>query len=79
MAEGDLQTTVGRNLRRIREERGLSQEAFARDVLGVHRTLGGAIERGERNLTLKTVERIAKRAGVDALSLLIETKRVTRS
>jgi transcriptional regulator with XRE-family HTH domain len=69
--EGDLQRTVGRNLRTYREARGLSQEAFA-DVLGVHRTYMGGVERGERNLTLKSLERIAERAGVDPLSLLGE-------
>jgi transcriptional regulator with XRE-family HTH domain len=67
--EGDLQHTVGRNLRAYREARGLSQEAFA-DVLGFHRTYMGGIERGERNLTLKTLERIAERIEVDATSLL---------
>lgn len=69
--EGDLQKILGRNLRRYREERGLSQEAFA-DVLGVHRTYMGGIERGERNLTLKSVERIADGLEVAPLSLLIE-------
>ena len=47
--EGELQRTFGRNLRAYRKGRGLSQEAFA-DVLGVHRTYMGGIERGERNL-----------------------------
>lgn len=68
--EGDLQRRLGHNLRAVREARGYSQEAFASDVLGVHRTLAGAIERGERNVTLKTVERIADRAGVDPVDLL---------
>jgi transcriptional regulator with XRE-family HTH domain len=67
--EGDLQRTVGRNLRAYREAEGISQEAFA-DVLGVHRTYMGGIERGERNLTLRSVERIALRLGIDALDLL---------
>jgi transcriptional regulator with XRE-family HTH domain len=67
--EGDLQRALGRNLRAYREERGLSQEAFA-DVLGVHRTYMGGVERGERNLTLKSVERIAGRIEVDPLELL---------
>lgn len=67
--EGELQRAVGRNLRAYREARGLSQEAFA-DVLGVHRTYMGSIERGERNLTLHTVERIAGQLGVEALGLL---------
>jgi transcriptional regulator with XRE-family HTH domain len=68
--EGDLQRTVGRNLRAYRLARGLSQEAFA-GVLGVHRTYMGDIERGERNLTLKSVERIAGRIELDPLSLLL--------
>lgn len=70
--EGDLQRTVGRNLRAYREARGLSQEAFA-DVLGVHRTYMGAIERGERNLTLRSVERIVARLDLDPLALLTKS------
>lgn len=67
--EGDLQHSVGRNLRAYREARGLSQEAFA-DTLGVHRTYMGGVERGERNLTLKSVERLADRLGLDPRALL---------
>lgn len=67
--EGDLQRSFGRNLRAYRQARGLSQEAFA-DVLGVHRTYMGGIERGERNLTLKSVERLAALIDADPLSLL---------
>ena len=67
--EGDLQRNIGRNLRAYRQARGLSQEAFA-EVLGVHRTYMGAVERGERNLTLRSVERIAARIEADPLSLL---------
>ena len=67
--EGDLQKTVGRNLRAYRHGRGLSQEAFA-DLLGVHRTYMGGVERGERNLTLRSVERIADRLKIKPLVLL---------
>lgn len=67
--EGELQRRVGANLRAHREGRGLSQEAFA-DVLGVHRTYMGAIERGERNLSLRSVERIASKINVDPIDLL---------
>ena len=66
MAVGDLQKTVGRNLRVYRLERGLSQEAFA-DQLGVHRTYMGGVERGERNLTLKNVEKMAEKLEVEML------------
>jgi transcriptional regulator with XRE-family HTH domain len=67
--EGDLQRAFGRNLRAYREARGISQEAFA-DVFGFHRTYMGDIERGERNLTLKSVERIAGRIDIEPLVLL---------
>lgn len=67
--EGQLQKIVGRNLRRYRLERGFSQEAFA-DHMGVHRTYMGAVERGERNLTLRTLERLAEFIGVNPLELL---------
>jgi transcriptional regulator with XRE-family HTH domain len=70
--EGDLQRTVGRNLRAYREAHELSQETFA-DVLGVHRTYMGAIERGERNLTLRSVERIVARLDLDPLTLLTKS------
>jgi transcriptional regulator with XRE-family HTH domain len=67
--EGDLQRMLGQNLRAYREARGLSQEAFA-NVLGVHRTYMGGLERGERNLTLRSVERIAEKIEVEPLALL---------
>lgn len=67
--EGDLQVDVGRRVRRIRTERGISQEELARAV-GVHRTYLGGVERGERNLTLRSVERLAERLDVDVRLLL---------
>ncbi len=67
--EGDLQRAVGRRLLAYRKSVGLTQEALA-DILGVHRTYLGGIERGERNLTLKSVERIAARIGREPLMLL---------
>ncbi len=73
MVEGDLQQTLGRNLRAYRQARGLSQEAFA-DSIGVHRTYMGGIERGERNLTLKSVERLAQHLRVSPLELLAPSK-----
>jgi transcriptional regulator with XRE-family HTH domain len=69
--EGALQIVVGRNIRRLRRERGLSQEDLA-DEIGVHRTYMGGVERGERNLTLRTLERLADRLGVSPLSLLAD-------
>jgi transcriptional regulator with XRE-family HTH domain len=67
--EGELQRAFGLNLLAYRKARGLSQEAFA-DVLGFHRTYMGDLERGERNLTLRSVERIAERLGEEPLAML---------
>ncbi len=67
--EGDLQRILGQNLRGCRQAKGLSQKAFA-DVLGLHRAYMGGIERGERNLTLKSVEKIAAKLGLEPLVLL---------
>lgn len=69
--EGDLQKTFGKNLRRFRDSKGLSQEQLA-EVLGVHRTYMGGVERGERNLTLRSVERLAERIEQDPIVLLAE-------
>ena len=69
MAIGDLQRIVGKNLRAYRQAKGLSQEAFA-ELVGMHRTYFGGVERGERNLTLATVERYAEAIGLDPLDLL---------
>ena len=77
MAIGDLQRAVGRNLRAHRKAKGLSQEAFA-EFIGIHRTYVGAVERGERNLTLATVVRYAERIGVTPLDLLTEQSPPTR-
>jgi transcriptional regulator with XRE-family HTH domain len=70
--EGDLQRVVGRNLRAYRQSRGLSQEAFA-EVVGVHRTYMGGLERGERNLTLRSVERLAARLDITPMQLFQQT------
>jgi ribosome-binding protein aMBF1 (putative translation factor) len=67
--EGDLQRAFGEALRAERHRRGISQEDWGA-VLGMHRTRAGAIERGEQNLTLRSVERIAERLGLEALVLL---------
>jgi len=69
--EGELQRRVGRYLRDYRRAQGLSQEAMGA-LLNYHRTYIGGLERGERNLTLKAVERIADLLGVDPLELLEE-------
>ena len=64
-----LQVKLGQAVRRLRQKRGYSQEAFA-DQCGVHRTYMGAVERGETNISLKNIERIAVALGIRVSELL---------
>jgi transcriptional regulator with XRE-family HTH domain len=58
MAE-DVRVRFGKALRHRREKLGVSQEAFA-DMCQLDRTYVGGIERGERNVALVNIEKIAK-------------------
>ena len=60
---------VGSEVRRLRKTLGLSQEDFA-EKCGVHRTYVGAIERGEGNITLVTLENIARALAVHPADLI---------
>jgi transcriptional regulator with XRE-family HTH domain len=68
-APPNLNDVLAANLRRLRRKLGLSQEEFA-ERCGLHRTYVGAIERGERNVTLKTLQHVAETLGVPAVELL---------
>ena len=72
MGTEDLNALVGRNIRRRGLAAGLSQEAFAH-ACGLHRTYIGAVERGERNITLGTLAKIAAALSTPPVELLRET------
>lgn len=55
----------GRQVRHLREERGLSQERLA-ELAGIHRTYMSDIERGERNIGLDNILALARALGVSA-------------
>ncbi len=65
----DIRTRLGKNLRRLRAEKGWSQEAFAFEAK-IHRTYVSDIERGARNPTITVVEKLAVALGVNMGQLL---------
>ncbi len=65
----DIRQHLGKNVRRLREEKGWSQEDYA-DWAGIHRTYVSDIERGRRNPTVMVVEKLAEPLGVKAGELL---------
>lgn len=67
--KSDINEEVGFNIRRIREERGLSQEKLAA-LAGLHRAYIGQVERGEKNVGLRNLEKIARAFGVNVKNLL---------
>lgn len=69
MSVDDDLVALGREVRRLRKERGLSQEELA-DRSGLHTNYIGGIERGERNVGVKALFKIARGLNVSASSLL---------
>lgn len=61
----------GCTVRKLRKERGLSQEELAFRA-GLHRTYIGMIERGEKNITLTNIEKVAKALNVKMKALFNE-------
>ncbi len=68
----DVRKRVGINLKRLRQDLGLSQEELAFES-GLHRTYISGVERGVRNPTVLVLEEIAKALKVPAAKLLEET------
>lgn len=63
---------LANNVIGLRKGLALSQEQLA-DRCGLHRTYIGSVERGERNVTLSTLEALAAAMGVTVTQLLTET------
>ena len=58
-----------RNLKTLRVQLGLSQEALAANA-GLHRTYIGSVERAERNVSIDNMEHLATALNVDIVDLL---------
>jgi len=64
MAKDDLKKDFGQVLREMQTKKVLSQEAFA-DLCGLDRTYIGGVERGERNISIMNISKVAKALSVN--------------
>ena len=67
--KNDILLVLSNNLKKQRLEKQISQEKLA-DLCNLHRTYIGAIERAERNITLKSLEAIANGLNIPFIDLL---------
>jgi transcriptional regulator with XRE-family HTH domain len=64
-----IQKALGERIRELRARKGYSQEGFA-DLVGVHRTFMGTVERGESNVSFQNLVKISKALGVTLSQML---------
>ena len=69
----DIVKVFGKNVRRYRKEKGLSQEKLG-ELSGLHRTYISDIERFQRSIALENIQRIADALNIDTFKLFIETE-----
>jgi len=65
----ELQKKIGNRIRSLRLKRGWSQEEFA-DLCKIHRGHMGQLERGEKNVSIATLEKVGKGLGMTVSALL---------
>jgi transcriptional regulator with XRE-family HTH domain len=70
----DAHRAFGKELQRARKEKGVTQEALGRRV-GLHATYIGDVERGERNVSLANILKIARGIEVPASQLVAAAER----
>ena len=66
--KGALRDNLAKNMRRLRAERGLTQEALAHEC-GINRTYLSSVERSERNVSIDNIARIAEGLSVEPWTL----------
>ena len=71
MAPRPVKSRFGARLRQLRDERGYSQEELA-ERAGLHRNYVGGVERGERNVALENIVKLAKALAVKPADLFTE-------
>ncbi len=69
-----LQTAIGKSIRKFRIAAGLSQEKLA-ELADIHRTYVGDVERGERNISIINMAKIASALGINLSELVREMEK----
>lgn len=76
-ANPNARSVFAKNLRAYRSKKGLSQEEVA-DLSGLHRTYVGSVERGERNISIDNMERLAAALELELPDLLNDHETTSR-
>jgi transcriptional regulator with XRE-family HTH domain len=71
------QVAFGKAMLKFRHEAGVSQEKLAL-MSGIHRTYIGSVERGERNISILNMMRIAKALEIPLSSIILEMEALVR-
>ena len=69
----DMRKLVGRNVRRLREKSGLTQEKLS-EVSGFSQQYISGLEQGRRNPTIVTLHELAKALGANHMDLVRPTR-----
>ncbi len=72
-----LSAKFGEVIRELRNERNLSQEELAGRA-DVHRTYIGMIERGEKNITIENIQKLAKALNVSLKSIFEKLDKILK-
>ena len=70
----DILNVFGTNLKKYRNELGVSQEKFA-EMCGLHRTYISDVERFQRSIALENIQKIADALNIETYKLFIEEKK----
>lgn len=76
MKRRPLQIRIGEAVRKRREALAMSQEAFA-DKIHMHRAYYGALERGEKNLQLSTLEKVCEGLQSPMSQVILDAERIS--
>lgn len=70
MKVASINESVGQNIKTIRHNKGLSQEELA-SLAGLNKSYIGQIERAEKNITLKTLDKICNALSIKIVKIIV--------